>query len=285
MVIDFHTHIGQISPRGGPLTPEALLRWMDQKGVDKAVLHSLESPEASFHYVLSIDCLNAADRYPDRFIPFVGRDPRAETNREFLAMAAQRGARGFGEVKVPLPIDHPLLLELFAICDEYHWPILLHMDPLRLVDEPGLPRLERLITTFSQAIFVGHAPGFWCHISDDVNAANYGHYNAGPIVPGGVLDRLLSTYPNVYGDVSSGSGFRALTRDIPSGRDFIVRHRTKILFGTDKLSPIIEPRNFELRSILELDDEVWRDLTDTNPRRILNLERQIDRSAHEIAVG
>lgn len=46
-----------------------------------------------------------------------------------------------------MPIDHPLLVELFAICNEYHWPILMHMDPLRLIDKPGLPKLEYLAKT------------------------------------------------------------------------------------------------------------------------------------------
>ena len=44
---------------------------------------------------------------------------------------------------------------------------------------------------------------------------------------------MLEEYPNVYGDISAGSGLGALTRDPEFGRDFVRRHRTKLLWATD----------------------------------------------------
>ncbi len=273
LVIDIHTHIGQVSHRGEPLSPEALLRWMDEKGVDKAVLLPLESPEASYEYVLTRDCLQSAARYPDRLISFVVRDPRAGGNEQFIVMAAGEGARGFGEVKLAVNIDDPIVMEQYALCSKYRWPVLLHMDRVLMRDEPGLPRLERLLKTFPNVNFIGHAPGFWCHISGDVDAGNYGRYQRGPVAPGGALDRLFAAYPNLYGDISANSGYGALTRDIPRCRDFVIRHRKKILFGTDMLSPIPELArpHFALPQALDLDEEVWRDITEFNPRRVLGL--------------
>ena len=51
--------------------------------------------------------------------------------------------------------------------------------------------------------------------------------------PGGLTDRLLSDYPNIYGDLSAGSGLNALTRDPDFARDFIRRHTRKLVWGSD----------------------------------------------------
>lgn len=272
MIIDVHTHIGWVNAGASELTVDALLRWMDKNHIDRAVLLPLESPEASYQYVTTTACLAAAKAHPDRFIPFAVRDPRCGIGMEqFLTMAVSEGAQGYGEVKNGLAFDDPRLLEQFELCVQYRWPVLLHLDRIRCLDGPGLPRLEKVVKRFPELTFIGHAPGWWCHISADVDDENYGRYNTGPVVPGGVLDRLLSTYPNLYADISAGSGFRALTRDPEFSRGFFERHRDKILFGTDKLAPEIEPRTLELPEILGLSTDLWHQVTDVNPRRVLGL--------------
>ena len=55
----------------------------------------------------------------------------------------------------------------------------------------------------------------------------------GPVTPGGITDRLLSDYPNMYGDLSAGSGLNAFLRDEDNARDFLKRHQDKLLFGSD----------------------------------------------------
>jgi hypothetical protein len=37
----------------------------------------------------------------------------------------------------------------------------------------------------------------------------------------------------MYGDLSAGSGLNALTRDEEFTRDFLARHREKLVFGSD----------------------------------------------------
>jgi predicted TIM-barrel fold metal-dependent hydrolase len=49
----------------------------------------------------------------------------------------------------------------------------------------------------------------------------------------GITDRLLSDYPNMYGDTSAGSGLNFQTRDEEHARGFLERHQDKLLFGTD----------------------------------------------------
>src|SRR5262249_43277234 len=58
-------------------------------------------------------------------------------------------------------------------------------------------------------------------------------YPKGRVTPGGLTDRYLSDYANMYGDLSAASGLNALTRDEEFARDFLTRHRQKLLFGSD----------------------------------------------------
>jgi hypothetical protein len=55
----------------------------------------------------------------------------------------------------------------------------------------------------------------------------------GPIKPGGLTDRWLSDFPNLYADTSANSGNNALSRDPDFSREFIPRYRSKLIFGSD----------------------------------------------------
>ncbi|NIR43620.1 MAG: amidohydrolase, partial [Gemmatimonadetes bacterium] len=83
----------------------------------------------------------------------------------------------------------------------------------------------------------GHAQGFWASISGDVTPAEMQGYPTGKVAPGGAVDRLMEAYPNLYGDVSAGSGANAFMRDMEFGRAFIIRRADRLLFGTDFLRP------------------------------------------------
>ena len=68
--------------------------------------------------------------------------------------------------------------------------------------------------------FIGHAQTWWANI-DKNNADQTVLYPKGPVTPGGLTDRYLSDYPNMFGDLSAGSGLNALTRDEGFARDFL----------------------------------------------------------------
>lgn len=53
------------------------------------------------------------------------------------------------------------------------------------------------------------------------------------VTPGGLTDKYLGGYPNIYGDLSAGSGQNALSRDEDHAREFIKRHQDKLMFGSD----------------------------------------------------
>lgn len=69
------------------------------------------------------------------------------------------------------------------------------------------------------------------HISAEVG--NETGYPASKVKAGGVADRVLADYANIYGDFSANSGRNALTRDEEFVTDFLVRHRRKLMFGSD----------------------------------------------------
>ena len=79
--------------------------------------------------------------------------------------------------------------------------------------------------------FIGHAQTWWGNIDKNHDQAVL--YPKGKVTPGGITDRLLSDYRNMYGDHSAGSGLNALMRDEDHARAFLERHQNKLLFGSD----------------------------------------------------
>ncbi len=58
-------------------------------------------------------------------------------------------------------------------------------------------------------------------------------YPDGPIKPGGLTDGNLRAFPNLYADMSANSGNNALSRDKGFAKDFVARHKDKLIFGSD----------------------------------------------------
>jgi predicted TIM-barrel fold metal-dependent hydrolase len=192
---------------------------------------------------------------------------------EILDRYKQAGARGFGEHKVGLPFDHPQMMMVYEACDKLALPILFHLDDLRGIDTPGLPRLENVLKTFPDLPLIGHAAGFWASISGDATFADFGRYPEipKPTTPGGALDRLMEKYPNLYGDLSEPGGEKAITRDPKFGREFIIRHAGQLVFGTDFLMGGQEVPQFALLDSLKLPDDVQARIYRDNAKRLLGL--------------
>jgi len=83
--------------------------------------------------------------------------------------------------------------------------------------------------------FIGHADAFWANVSADY--AEDTSYPKGPIKPGGVTDRFLGDYPNLFADMSANSGNNFLNRDPEFAAGFLVRHQDKLMFGSDCSCP------------------------------------------------
>jgi predicted TIM-barrel fold metal-dependent hydrolase len=278
-IIDGHTHIGQVRREELPVSPERMIEYMDSYGVDKAVLFPLESPEGSSYLIKTEEVLTASHRYPDRFIPFCSIDPRThvhfspEDRRERFSKTIKeyvdRGARGFGELKCGLRVDDERMQLLYELCAEQDLPILMHIDRVCCMDDPGLPGLESMVRTYNDADFILHAPGWWAHMSANVSEDDLGVYPSGDVERGGRCDELLSEYSNLYADFSMGSGFNALTRDEEYGQEFLERHHTSLIFGTDYLYPGQKLPQFGFFEKFELPREAWENICYRNLENLL----------------
>ncbi|MBX7167384.1 MAG: amidohydrolase family protein [Pirellulales bacterium] len=275
--VDVHTHLGRTWNSTEVLSAEALLRWMDAHEIAQAVVLPLVSPEAS-SFPLSTDFVLAQTQpYRERLIPFCSVDPRTSYSggqrglNEMLKRYAEAGAKGFGEHKPGVRIDDPRNLRLYEACSEVGLPVLFHLDNERNLDEPGLPGLARVLAQFPNATFIGHGPGWWASISGQVTQADLGGYPTGTVAPGGAIDALMDKHPNLYGDLSAGSGARAIERDATFGREFLVRRADRLLFGTDYLSPGQEVPQFDLLARIDVPEDVRAKISRENARRLLQL--------------
>jgi predicted TIM-barrel fold metal-dependent hydrolase len=119
---------------------------------------------------------------------------------------------------------------LYEIARDYRVPILMHWQ-FKMYNY-GFERFHKVLEKFPRVNFLGHAQTWWANI-DRNNSDQAVLYPTGPVAPGGLTDRYLTDYPNMYGDLSAGSGLNALTRDEDFARDFVTRQRDKLLFGSD----------------------------------------------------
>jgi predicted TIM-barrel fold metal-dependent hydrolase len=174
---------------------------------------------------------------PGRFTWFCSADPSTPEGVKALTEGVKSGARGLGEMKYHLATDGPEFRRAYALAAELRVPILIHFQEVDHVENegtwsPGFARsFERMLKAYPQTTFIGHADAFWANVSADYH--NEVAYPSGPIVRGGITDKLLTDYPNLYGDVSANSGNNMLSRDPAFTADFLRRHQLKLLFGSD----------------------------------------------------
>lgn len=135
-----------------------------------------------------------------------------------------------GEQKFGVEIDSPESQILYGIAAEYRVPILMHFQ--HGTYNTGFERLPKMLEKFPQTTFIGHAQTWWANI-DKNHTDQKVLYPKGKVTAGGLTDRYLADYPNMFADMSAGSGLNALTRDEDHTRGFFDRHQNKILYGSD----------------------------------------------------
>lgn len=183
------------------------------------------------------------ERAPDKFILGYAPDPRRPEAIDQLEAAVEiYGVRIYGELKLRMMYDNPDALRMFRFCGKKGLPVLVHIDYEfdTGVKYPrpnwwyggGIETFERAIKACPNTIFLGHAPGFWSHISGDDRFDKVG-YPSGKVLPGGKIIDLLRTYPHLYGDLSAGSGINALKRDPEFAKDFLLEFQERLLYARD----------------------------------------------------
>jgi uncharacterized protein len=292
MLIDCHLHtVRRLGlPRNAQgdnfATPEQLIEMMDRTGVDKGVLLPVSMVECASQFSTTEEMLDICEQYPDRFIPFCNIDPRAESNSTTtdhsrqLTWYKEQGCKGVGEVTANLPFTDPRVLNFFAHCQACQMPLTFHISPAvgvsyGLVDDLNLPGLERCLKLFPDLAILGHSQAFWSEVDGGITDETRHGYPEGKVAPGGAVPRLLRDYPNLYGDISAGSGYNALTRDPEFGVAFVTEFHDRLLFGTDICSPKNDHRHAELlrawRDEGKITEDVFENMAWRNVNRVLGL--------------
>lgn len=251
--IDIHVHtrarriINRLGTSSTYCTPEELLVKYEYLGIEKGVILPGANPECSYGCQSQEEVIDIVNEYEGRFAWFCNIDPRALSNSPlanfsyWLSYYKELGAKGVGEICANLYFDDPLVENLFSHCQMNNMPVIFHISPTMggnygLVDELGLPRLEKVLGKFPNLKFLGHSQAFWSEISSDVTNETRAFYPQGKVIPGRV-EELMDRYPNLCGDLSAGSGYNALVRDPDYAYYFLEKFQDRLYFGTDICAP------------------------------------------------
>jgi len=224
-VIDIHQHTNYAGR-----SDDELLAHQRKMGVSRTVLLP-----AGSKYGLAVGAggnesvVSLARRNPAEFLFFANEVPDIPGARQELEEYLKTGAIGIGEQKFAVACDSPAIHMVAEVAKEFAVPVLLHFQYQTY--NTGFERFHTVLERHPRVNFIGHAQTWWGNI--DRNHDQSVMYPTTRVTPGGITDRLLSGYENIFGDLSAGSGLNALLRDEDHARDFLSRHQDKLMFGSD----------------------------------------------------
>ena len=265
---------------------EEVLKFYDELNIEKGVLLPLLSPEAQWLQLTNCEVQWITDQHPDRFVWFCSVDPRACENSEtanltyLLEFYKERGARGVGELTANIYADSPKMENLLSRCEALKMPVTIHIAPepsgyYGIVDDLGLPRLEKMLKKHPDLIILGHSQPFWAEIGECTQEIR-NTYPTGKIKEGR-LPKLLREYGNLHCDLSAGSAANAMMRDRDYAARFIEEFADRIYYGCDVCASINKhPYTFNefldsMRESGEISEANYRKIVRENAVRLLGL--------------
>jgi predicted TIM-barrel fold metal-dependent hydrolase len=219
-------------------------------------------------------CLALAQKYPGQFYFFANELPDIPDTRRVIEKYLKLGAIGIGEQKFTVESDSQHIHLIASIAEHYDAPVLLHFQHGKYNTE--FVRFHRVLEKFPRVNFIGHAQTWWGNIDRRHDQSVL--YPKGKVTPGGLTDRWLADYPNMYGDLSAGSGLNAMERDEDHAREFLVRHQSKLMYGSDCQDPdgkgavCTGMRQLALLRRLVTDKKVLNKILSENAQRVLKLK-------------
>ena len=291
--IDIHAHATAfpqyVAPRYNGtrmVCAEDVLGFYEKLNIEKGLLLPLLAPEAHTFTITNEDCKWISDQYPDRFVWFCTVDPRMGENHPrsdlsyILEYYKSIGAKGVGELTASLYADDPKMDNLFYHCAKTGMPVTIHIAPepdgyYGIVDDPGLPRLERMLKKHPDLLILGHSQPFWAEMSEYAPEMR-NDYPKGKVREGR-LPKLLREYGNLHCDLSAGSGANALMRDRDYAARFIEEFADRLYYGCDICAASnTHPFPFNdfldsMRESGEISEENYRKIVRENAVRLLDL--------------
>jgi predicted TIM-barrel fold metal-dependent hydrolase len=225
------------------------------------------------------ECAAFQDAHADRYVRFASADPAESRAVDVLRGNILRGAIGIGEMKYHVAVDSPEMHRVYKLAEEMQVPVLLHFEYETY--NTGFERFDKVLKAYPKVNFIGHAQTWWGNVSADLDQLDL--YPKGPVKPGGLTDKLLGDYANLYADLSAGSGLNAITRDPEFYRGFIARHSPKLLWGSDcdcndgkgggiRSGFCLAERSLALLRKLAPDSATYRKIVYGNAARVLKLK-------------
>lgn len=236
-IIDIHQHLGY---SGRP--DSVLLEHQRTMGATRTILLPAGRPLSigSTHYGASngLDakalgndaCYDFARARPKEYLFGANEVPDIDAAVEEIERFLKRGAVIIGEQKFGVDCDSLSMQKIYQLAQSFGVPVLMHWQFERY--NLGFERFHRMLDRYPTVKFIGHAQTWWANI-DKGHSDQTVLYPKGPVTRGGLTDRYLADYPNMYGDLSAGSGLNALTRDEDFTREFLTRHQDKLIYGSD----------------------------------------------------
>jgi predicted TIM-barrel fold metal-dependent hydrolase len=161
---------------------------------------------------------------PNEFAALVTMDPRDEDKLEKLKKYIEDGAAGvklynghgsFYDLFFKMPLNDPVMMEVYEYCEKESIPILHHVNTGRFLEE-----MENICQEFPDLVQI--IPHFML---------SSGNLNR--------LTRLMENYPQLYTDISFGhpdflvAGFGRISNNYLAFRDFMDKYQDRITYGTD----------------------------------------------------
>ena len=257
--IDIHAHCTEFAlppmykEQVKPLCePADLIGFYDKIDVEAGVILALCNPENFIGGMTTEQILRTCARAPGRFIPSVAVDPRCSVAsgtcncsttdfERIFKYYRDKGCKVCGEVCANLHFLDPIMQNYFRGCEAAGLPLTFHIAANRdwlygIIDEKGLPELEVCLQRFPKLRFFGHSQTFWCEIGEYETWQERTGYPKGP-VRNGRIPELMRKYPNLYCDMSAGSGNNALARDLDHAGRFLTEFQDRVMFGIDICAP------------------------------------------------
>lgn len=243
-VVYHHTLVPKLQITGHRmLNAEELTGFYQRLNIEKGVLLPIVSPEGQWNLVTNEECFLSAQENPEDFYWFCNVDPRAAINDKesdlcyLIEHYKAMGAKGLGELTSNLYADDPKMLNLFESCARCDMPVTIHVSPkpnfnYGIVDEIGLPRIERVLKKFPDLKLIGHSQPFWAEMSEGLCEDMRNDYPQGKVTEGR-LPKLMREYGNLYCDLSARSGAYALMRDREYAARFIEEFADRIFYACD----------------------------------------------------
>lgn len=283
--IDCHTHLRK-AKGFNVFTPEERIEFNEVMDISHCVIQTVEKPTENFSEkerladprIFAEDAVEICKKHKKHFSWFANIIPDG-TNETYkrLKIYKNLGAKGVGELAVPLYFNNPKMEHLIECCMDLELPLLTHMNDILtnkgIVDEEGLVYLEKALKKYPKFIYIGHSQPFWVEIAQYTGDRNA--YQPGNVKPGKLIE-LFNNYENLYGDLSANSGGNAILRDADFGIEFLDKYQDKLLYGTDTLSKNMHyPLGAYLDSLLgqkKITREAYAKICNENAVKLLNLD-------------